>query len=54
MFEFTGRCWKYSLYTNGRLNASQIASIYGGGGHAGAAGFTTDTLLPCFTKEISE
>lgn len=54
MFEFTGRCWKYSLYTNGRLDASQIASIYGGGGHAGAAGFTTDTLLPCFTKEISE
>jgi phosphoesterase RecJ-like protein len=32
--------------TNGRVDVSQIARGFGGGGHRQAAGFTTDTLLP--------
>jgi phosphoesterase RecJ-like protein len=32
--------------TNGRVDVSQIARGFGGGGHRQAAGFTTDTALP--------
>jgi bifunctional oligoribonuclease and PAP phosphatase NrnA len=32
--------------TDGRVDVSQIARIFGGGGHRQAAGFTTDTQLP--------
>lgn len=52
MFQFTGRCWKYTICTNGEVNASHLAAAFGGGGHQGAAGFTTDTLLPCFCREV--
>jgi oligoribonuclease NrnB/cAMP/cGMP phosphodiesterase (DHH superfamily) len=34
------KVWKFSLYNdNGKVDCSQIAKQYGGGGHAGAAGF---------------
>lgn len=52
MYQFTGKCWKYSVYTDSHLDASALASVYGGGGHKGAAGFVSDTLLDCFTKTI--
>lgn len=52
MYQFTGECWKYSVYTNGQLDASALASVFGGGGHKGAAGFITDSLLDCFSKSV--
>lgn len=50
MFQYTGSCWKYSVFSDGKVNASELAAQYGGGGHHGAAGFTTKELLPCFCK----
>lgn len=47
-FQFTGKCWKYSIYSNGKVNVSALASVFGGGGHRCAAGFSTDTLIDCF------
>lgn len=41
--------WKYSLYRNkDSINCFDIAQKYGGGGHAGAAGFETKELLTNF------
>jgi hypothetical protein len=38
--------WQYSLRSRvGGFDVSTIAKLYGGGGHAGAAGFDSDTLL---------
>jgi len=43
VFRHTGRVWEVSLYRGpagvDELDVSQIAKRYGGGGHAGAAGF---------------
>lgn len=50
-FQFTGKCWKYSVYTNGQVNASALASVFGGGGHKCAAGFTTNQLIECFINK---
>lgn len=38
--------WCCSLYTGNRpdVDVSEVAKLYGGGGHAGAAGFSCDTL----------
>lgn len=37
--------WAFSLYNdNGKVDCSQIAKQYGGGGHKGAAGFTIDDI----------
>ena len=43
-FSFDGRNWHYSLYSQ-KINVSEIAKKYGGGGHRGASGFTWDSLL---------
>ena len=39
-----GKC-NYSLRGDGSMDVSEIARAYGGGGHASAAGFTTDEIL---------
>ncbi len=36
----------YSLRSRGDFDVSEIAKMYGGGGHAAAAGFQSDVLLP--------
>ena len=49
LFSFNGKSWSYGLYTDisakPDVNCSSIAKRYGGGGHQGAAGFSTRTLL---------
>lgn len=43
---FDGEKYHYSLYSNNPdISCSQIAEKFGGGGHRGAAGFTTDELI---------
>lgn len=42
---FDGEQYKYSLYSDGSINCSEIAAKFGGGGHPGAAGFSSDQLL---------
>lgn len=46
-FCFDGKCWTVSLYHAKHrtdLDLSEIAKRHGGGGHRGAAGFTSKTL----------
>lgn len=43
-FSYNGKTWNYSLRST-KVDCSQIAMKYGGGGHKGAAGFNTDRLL---------
>lgn len=46
-FCFDGKCWTVSLYHSANrkdLDLSLIAKKYGGGGHAGACGFTCHVL----------
>ena len=38
--------WQYSLRSRSNFDVSEIANNFGGGGHAQAAGFETDNLLP--------
>jgi len=42
-FHYTGKKWVVSLYSDGKLDVSTICKEFGGGGHAGAAGFQIDT-----------
>ena len=44
-FSFNGKLWNYSLRSN-KVDCSEIAKKFGGGGHKGAAGCnTTDFIL---------
>lgn len=43
-FSYNGKSWNYSLRST-KVDCSQIAMKYGGGGHKGAAGFSSDKLL---------
>lgn len=43
-FCFDGEKWSYSLRST-TVNVAEIAMMYGGGGHPGAAGFSSDELL---------
>lgn len=43
-FSFDGSKWKYSLRST-KIDVSEIAKKYGGGGHKGAAGFNSNELL---------
>lgn len=43
-----------SLRSDGGVDVAHIASQYGGGGHAGAAGFTTDARLADLKKELMD
>lgn len=42
-FYFDGKYWKCSLRSN-RVDVSELAQTYGGGGHPGAAGFRTNDI----------
>lgn len=43
---FNGEKYVYTLYSSKKdVDCSEIARKYGGGGHAGAAGFTTNELI---------
>ena len=44
IFFFTKDGIKFSLRSNGEIDVSKIAELYGGGGHPGAAGFTVPSL----------
>lgn len=50
-FSYNGEDWSVSLYSK-TVDVSDIAKKYGGGGHMGAAGFTTNELL--FKRVIHE
>lgn len=45
-FSYNGKSgnWSYSMYSK-TIDVSVIAKKYGGGGHKGASGFTTDKLI---------
>lgn len=46
VWAFDGEKYSYSIYSNDpEVDCSKIAESFGGGGHPGAAGFTSDTLL---------
>lgn len=46
-FSYKAGIWRYSIYSapDSGIDVSQIAVKYGGGGHAGAAGFQSDKYL---------
>lgn len=45
-FQFDGVAWQCSIYSNKKeVDCSVIAKSLGGGGHAGASGFTTDDIF---------
>jgi len=52
-FVFTGKLWKYSVYSSSNDCAEFSHRFYGGGGHKGAAGFQTSVLVlnPLTMKE---
>lgn len=47
LYHFNGELFKYSLYSKdpSKVDCSKLAVKYGGGGHPGAAGFTSPELL---------
>lgn len=47
LFRYQAGVWSYSLYAapDSGIDVSEIAAKYGGGGHAGAAGFKSDKYL---------
>ena len=55
-FSFNGEIWSYSLRCGRRSNidCSYIASLFGGGGHPGAAGFSSEKLLLRRVKNMDE
>jgi oligoribonuclease NrnB/cAMP/cGMP phosphodiesterase (DHH superfamily) len=40
-FSYTGKVWKYNLYSK-KIDVSKLAEEYGGGGNKGAASFTAE------------
>lgn len=44
-FQRADSCWQYSLRSRSDFDVSEIAKSHGGGGHAQAAGFDTESLL---------
>lgn len=48
LFYFTGKIWTIKMFSD-KIDVSQIASKYHGGGHTGAAGFISN-YLPTFLK----
>ena len=51
-FVFNGQKFKYSLYSSTDVDCSKIAEKFGGGGHKGAAGFTSDKLVLPYVSNI--
>jgi len=50
-YVFNGKKFAVSLYSDDRIDVSEIAKKYGGGGHRGAAGFECDYFLPFVSGE---
>lgn len=44
------RRWKFSVRSRNGFDVTQVAKIFGGGGHAGAAGFEVRDLPPMLTQ----
>ena len=44
-WRYDGGQYRYTLYSDGSINCCAIAGMFGGGGHPGAAGFSSDQLL---------
>ena len=45
-YDGSAKLWRYSLYNdNGKVDCSAIAKQFGGGGHKGAAGFTSKIII---------
>lgn len=45
-FYYNGERWTYSMFSNKEyVDCSAVAKAYGGGGHKGAAGWTSDKLI---------
>ena len=52
-YRWDGGEWKCSLRSNGQFDCTTIATKYGGGGHAGAAGFAVPGDMPLpFVKVV--
>ena len=52
-FVYSGKIYKYSLYSSGEgIDCSKIAESFGGGGHKGAAGFSTHKLVFPYIADI--
>lgn len=45
--------WQYSLRSRSGFDVSEVAKRFGGGGHAGAAGFETALLLDCLSGGLA-
>ena len=43
-FSYDGKAWNYSLRSE-KVDCAELASKFGGGGHKGAAGFSTESLI---------
>jgi oligoribonuclease NrnB/cAMP/cGMP phosphodiesterase (DHH superfamily) len=43
-FSYDGKAWNYSLRSE-KIDCAELAAKFGGGGHKGAAGFSTETLI---------
>ena len=53
-FVYNGEHYVYTLYSSkSDVDCAAIAGLYGGGGHAGAAGFSTETLILNKFKETA-
>jgi len=48
-FFFTGKHWKFSIFTTKEIDCSLIAKKRGGGGHAKACGFEVNDISEVFT-----
>ena len=52
VYAFNGEKYSYSLFSSDKnIDCSKIAESYGGGGHAGAAGFSLDNMPFIKTEE---
>ena len=46
VWAFDGKRYQYSLFsTDKNVNCAKLVEKYGGGGHVGAAGFSSDKLV---------
>lgn len=43
-FSYDGKAWSYSLRST-KIDCAELAAKFGGGGHKGAAGFSTESLI---------
>jgi len=46
--------WQFSLRSRGDFDVSEVAKLYGGGGHKSAAGFRVENLPWCLCVKVGE